>query len=66
MNIDKIQKIALDGELFTAEQFQQHRSRWLAGGGSVDDSVGFVRDLNQRGELTDFQASALRAGVPGP
>lgn len=66
MNIDKIQKIALDGELFTAEKFQQHRSRWLASGGSVDDAVGFVRDLNQRGELTDFQAAALRAGVPGP
>lgn len=66
MHIDKIREIAVAGELFTAERFDQHRRQWLAGGGSVDDGVGFLRELTQRGELTDFQASALRAGIPGP
>lgn len=66
MNIDKIRKLALDGELFTTEQFDRLRREWLAGGKSVDDGVGFVRELAQRGELTDFQAAALRAGIPGP
>lgn len=66
MNIDKIRKIALEGELFTAEQFDRLRREWLEAGKSVDDGVGFVRELAQRGELTDFQAAALRAGIPGP
>lgn len=66
MHIDKIRKIAIEGELFTVEQSDQYRRQWMAGGGSVDDSVGFVRELAQQGVLTDFQASALRAGIPGP
>ena len=28
--------------------------------------IGFVRELTQQGVLTDFQASALRTGIPGP
>ncbi len=66
MYIDKIRNIAIDGELFTAEQFDQLRRQWLAGGGSVDDGVGFVRGLTESGELTVFQAAALRSGIPGP
>lgn len=66
MQIDKIGTLAINGELFTAEQFEQHRRAWVTNGGSMDDAVGFVRELTQRGELTDFQAAALRAGIPGP
>jgi serine/threonine-protein kinase len=66
MDIDKIRKNAIDGGLFAAEQFDQHRSRWLSKGGSVDDGAAFLRDLTAQGELTEFQASALNAGVPGP
>ena len=66
MNIEKVRKIAIDARLFSAEQFDQHRREWLAGGGSIDDGGSFVRDLAQKGELNEFQATALRAGVPGP
>ncbi|MBM3972133.1 MAG: serine/threonine protein kinase [Planctomycetes bacterium] len=66
MHIDKIRNIAIDGELLTAEQFNPLRRQWLAGGGSVDDGAGFVRSLAESGELTEFQAAALRSGIPGP
>lgn len=66
MDIDQIRKIAIEAELFTSGQFEAHRRWWLDRGGSPADGAGFVRDLMQKGELTDFQAAALRAGIPGP
>ncbi len=66
MNIEQIGKLAMDGQLLIAEQMQDRRQAWLARGGSEDDGVGFAQWLVEQHDLTDFQASALQAGIPGP
>ena len=66
MNSEQIGKLAVDGQLLIADQIQDRRQAWLARGGSDDDGAGFAQWLVDQHELTDFQAAALQAGIPGP
>ncbi len=66
MKVEQIGALAVNGQLLSPEQFIQSQFRWLTSGGSADDGPGFVARLMEEHDLTDFQATALLAGVPGP
>lgn len=48
------------------EAFEAALSDWLATSHSLSDGDGLIRLLVKQQLLTEFQASGLRAGVPGP
>ena len=66
MNVEQVCTAAVNAQLFTAEQLDSLRQAWLANSGAADDGAGFVQGLVSEHQLTDFQAAALLAGVPGP
>ncbi|MEK6258744.1 MAG: serine/threonine-protein kinase [Planctomycetota bacterium] len=66
MNVEEIGKLAIGGQLLSETQVQERRQNWLARGGAEDDGFGFAQWLVEQHDLTDFQAGALQAGIPGP
>ena len=66
MNVEEIGKLAIGGLLLSEIQVQERRQNWLVRGGADDDGFGFAQWLVEQHDLTDFQAGALQAGIPGP
>jgi eukaryotic-like serine/threonine-protein kinase len=66
MNIEQIGKLANDGQLLNAGQYEVRQRGWLEQGGAADDGAGFARWLVEQGDLTRFQSEALQAGIIGP
>ena len=66
MNCDQVRKNVTDGRLMPVETFEAALSDWLATNHSLDDGDGLIRLFVNQQLLTEFQASGLKAGVPGP
>ena len=66
MNLDAVRRFVVDGHLMSGADFDRFRSDWLASGDGPDDAEPFVRYLCRENRLTDFQAAAVLAGIPGP
>lgn len=66
MHGDQVRQLAIDGRMVSVEAVDIAQSDWLATGHSLSDGDGFLRLLVQQQSLTEFQASGLLAGVPGP
>lgn len=66
MHCDQVRENVIDGRLMPVESFESARSDWLATGHSLNDGDGLIRLLVKQQLLTEFQASGLRAGIPGP
>ena len=66
MNCDQVRQSVMDGRLMPAVAFGNSLSDWLATNHSLGDGEGLVRLLVKQQLLTEFQASGLLAGIPGP
>jgi len=66
MNLDAVRHLVVEGHLLSGAAFDRFRSDWLASGDGPDDAEPFVRHLCRENRLTDFQAAAILAGIPGP
>lgn len=66
MNLDAVRHFVVEGRLMSGTDFDRFRSDWLASGDGPDDAEPFVRYLCLENRLTDFQAAAVLAGIPGP
>ncbi len=66
MNLSQVQKLVVGGELITEARFAELQQQWLADGKLDRDGDEFVQHLCVAHELSDFQAAAVRAGIPGP
>jgi eukaryotic-like serine/threonine-protein kinase len=66
MNLERAERLIVDGELLSVKQFEKYQEQWLASEGSTADGDGFVRWLVDERVLTDFQGRALLAGISGP
>lgn len=66
MDLQQIERLVVEGQLLTQSRFDEHRQRWLSDGGAADDGHGFVNRLVAERALSEFQGSAVRAGIPGP
>lgn len=66
MNLDAVRGLVVSGELLSEEHFHELQEQWLAGERTTEEGDAFLQSLVEQGELTDFQAQAVRAGVPGP
>ena len=66
MHCDQVRKIVTDGRLMPVETFEAALSDWLATNHSSNDGDGLIRLFVNQQLLTEFQASGLKAGIPGP
>ena len=66
MHCDQVRQNVTDGRLMPVETLDAALSDWLATSHSLNDGDGFTRLLVKQQLLTEFQASGLKAGVPGP
>jgi serine/threonine protein kinase len=66
MHCDQVRQNVFDGQLMPVESFEATLSDWLATNHSQGDGDGLIRLLAKKQLLTEFQASGLLAGVPGP
>lgn len=66
MNLESVKQICVPGELLSESEFERVANRWLDAGNDSAEGESFVRHLTVIGKLTDFQASAVLAGIPGP
>jgi len=66
MNLDQARELILNGQLLSEARFDEFRDGWLEGNRQADEGDDFIRWLVAERELTDFQAKALLAGIPGP
>lgn len=66
MYCDQVRQNVSDGRLMPAETFEAALSDWLATSHSLADGDGLIRLLVKQQLLTEFQASGLKAGIPGP
>lgn len=66
MYCDQVRQNVIDGRLVPVEAFEAALSDWLATSHSLSDGEGLIRLLVKQQLLTEFQASGLLAGVPGP
>ena len=66
MNLENVKQICIPGELLNEKEFDRLANEWLAAGNDSAEGESFVRHLIGAGKLTDFQASAVLAGIPGP
>lgn len=66
MHCDQVRQNVSDGRLIPVESFEAALSDWLATSHSLADGDGLIRLLVKKQLLTEFQASGLKAGIPGP
>lgn len=66
MNLDQVRELIVSGQLLSPARFAEFQQGWIEGDRSADDGADFIRWLVDERELTDFQAHALLAGIPGP
>lgn len=66
MHCDQVRQNVSDGRLVPVETFEAALSEWLATNHSLADGDGLIRLLVKQQLLTEFQASGLKAGIPGP
>ena len=66
MNLDQVRELIVNGQLLSPARFDEFHQGWLEGNRRADEGAEFVRWLVDEHELTDFQAQALLAGIPGP
>lgn len=66
MHCDQVRQNVIDGQLTPIGAFEAALSDWLATSHSLSDGDGLIRLLVKQQLLTEFQASGLLAGVPGP
>ena len=66
MNCDQIRQSVIDGRLIPSDAFGKALSDWLATNHTLSDGEGLVQLLVKQQLLTEFQASGLLAGIPGP
>ena len=66
MHCDQVRQNVIDGQLMPVEVFETALADWLATSHSLSDGEGLIRLLVKQQLLTEFQASGLLAGVPGP
>jgi len=66
MNVDQVQELIASGGLLTESGLERHRQAWRESGGTDEQGDEFIRSLAAQQILTDFQAAALLAGIPGP
>ena len=66
MNLDQARKLIVEGQLLTPARVDEYQRGWLEGNRSAEDGADFIRWLVAERELTEFQAKALLAGIPGP
>jgi serine/threonine-protein kinase len=66
MNCEQVRQRVIDGRLMPAAAFGKGLSDWLATNHALSDGEGLVRMLVKQQLLTDFQASGVIAGIPGP
>lgn len=66
MHCDQIRQNVIDGQLVPVGAFEVAVSNWLATSHSLSDGEGLIRLLVKQQLLTEFQASGLLAGIPGP
>lgn len=66
MNCDQVRQSVIDGRLMPAGAFGKALSDWMATNHTLSDGEGLVRLMVKQQLLTEFQASGLLAGIPGP
>lgn len=66
MHTDDVRNLLIRGALLRADEVDEQLQAWSAAGGSPENGEGFVDRLAEGQLITKFQASALRAGIPGP
>src|SRR3569832_2001519 len=66
MHCDQVRQNVVDRRLMTIETFEAALSDWLATDHLSSDGDGLIRLLAKLLLLTEFQASGLQAGIPGP
>lgn len=66
MNLDQARELIISGQLLSPARFDEFQQGWIDGGRGTDEGADFIRWLVDERELTDFQAHALLAGIPGP
>lgn len=66
MHCDLVRQNVINGQLIPVGAFEAALSDWLATSHSLSDGDGLIRLLVKQQLLTEFQASGLLAGVPGP
>ena len=66
MNLDQVRELIVNGQLLTPARFDEFQQGWLDGDRRTDEGAEFIHWLVDEHELTEFQAQALLAGIPGP
>lgn len=68
MKLDDVHNLLVQSQLLTAEDAEQQLAQWRLKQGweSEEDVLGFVKSLVEQQLLSDFQARAVLAGIPGP
>ena len=66
MNLDQARELIVSGQLLSPARFDEFQQGWLEGNRQSEEGAEFVRWLVDERELTDFQAQAVLAGIPGP
>lgn len=66
MNVAQVLDLVVGAGVLSAEQAEEWRSYWAKEQQLPDDGEGLIAALLAEQEITDFQARALRNGVPGP
>ncbi len=66
MNVAGIRQMAIDGHLMPQSEIDAIAGQWQSGGGSPDDGEAFVANLIDQQAVTEFQGTAMLAGISGP
>ena len=66
MNVEQTLALIEEAEILTSEEVNSWREYWSEQDGGEDDVAGLLAALLEQQIVTEFQAKAIRDGVPGP